>query len=300
MSGSEELEESTRLRTEEALREVPLSEAAIARVAPRITAMLLKRSDKPFSGYSEFWDFKGKVDTMVAHFADAGLTREAYVKAGVKNPGLFYQNPATLQGNIEGVVAHFAVDGLTLTQHLVAAVVWPQLFTQKPSTIWGNVETVVAHFAEDGLATGDYLQALLKQPSIFSQKPATIIGHINLIEAMFARGLVPPPEGSEPGVTPGVTVALRNPGLLKLADSNLALRTVYAAMAQTDNLRPLNKSRSRGWLEGEVAKVLGHEDLTQPVEKVEDTPSTRVEYARSTVLRALIRAGVIGRGSLPD
>lgn len=279
MSGSEYLtdEEAIRRRAEEALRELPLSDSDITKAVPGISADVAFLGT--ISANSNYWDFKDKA---------------------------------------EAVVAHFAADGLTLEDYLHAAAMRPQVFSQDPQKTQDNIEGVVGHFADDGLAIADYLKTALRVPALFCASPATVIRKVHQLTHMFERGLVPSPEGE----SELVTAITYRPTLLLLSESNLTLRATYAAMDNSGKLEPLY--RTRAWIERAVAELLGHGDLRVPVEKVEEVPGTRVyvttlgrnehkpvvkveetpgnrvKHAKSTVLRALIRQGVIGRGSLAD
>lgn len=214
-------------RIRQELGKLPLNDEEIARVAPRIAESARFFSHiNPDSG---FFDFETKINAIVAHFADGGLTvadflRAAvkhpqlfstasatiignvtgaveqfageglntsdYLKAAQKHPPLFYQKPATSAANITGLVDHFAADGLTLRNYLTAALKQPQLFSQSPATIARNITGVAEHFAADGLTVRDYLTAALKQQQLFTLSPATVIGHVNLMIDLQRQGLI--------------------------------------------------------------------------------------------------------------
>jgi hypothetical protein len=52
---------------------------------------------------SRLFDFESKVNQIVEHFAQHGLTRKTYVCAAVKEPGLLLRNPETLIDHIDFV-----------------------------------------------------------------------------------------------------------------------------------------------------------------------------------------------------
>src|SRR5690349_7257312 len=109
-------------RLEQALRALPLSEAAIAQVTPRLRDLTQRLyHQRPLPADSSFFRFREKVTAVVNHFLPQGLTLSAYLKAAVKQPPLFSQRPATVQANIERAAQHFAAQGLTVKTYLRAA-----------------------------------------------------------------------------------------------------------------------------------------------------------------------------------
>src|SRR5262245_8557521 len=73
-------------RIEQALRELPLGEQAIARAAARLADDFLVRQGKVTRSDSSFFDFRGKVAAVVEHFAAAGLPLDDYLQAAVRCP----------------------------------------------------------------------------------------------------------------------------------------------------------------------------------------------------------------------
>jgi hypothetical protein len=134
--------------------------------------------------------FIAHIEAVATHFQEHGLTTQAYIRAAVKQPELFILSPAGIIANIEGVVEHFRDYGLTQRDYLRAAVLSPTLFCQAPATISNNIETVATHFASDGLTLPEYLRAAVKRPGLFYQSPDTIIGHVNQIIDLHRQGLV--------------------------------------------------------------------------------------------------------------
>ena len=172
-------------RIEQALRELSISQAHLAAVAPQIAASLLLRGDSPPGLNSSLFDFRRKVVAVVEHFTGAGLTLPVYLRAALRQPSLFYQSPATIIGNVEGVAKHFKPHGLALPAYLRAIRRQPQLFYQSPTTITSNIEGIVNHFAGHGLTLPAYLRAALRQPSLFYQAPATVIAKIEAVAEHF-------------------------------------------------------------------------------------------------------------------
>jgi hypothetical protein len=149
-----------RQRVEQALRELPLSKADIAIVAPQLVGFYLH---SPHHGQykpdSSFFDFHRNVTDVVKHFRRHGLTLEEYLRAAVKEPQLFTENPATVIANIEGVFKHFRADGVRLKDYLRAGLDRPVLFTEDPATLIANTEAVVEYFRADGPTLHGYLSA---------------------------------------------------------------------------------------------------------------------------------------------
>src|SRR5579875_1285445 len=172
-------------RIELALRELSISQAHLAAVAPQIAASLLLRGDSPPGLNSSLFDFRRKVVAVVEHFTGAGLTLPVYLRAALRQPSLFYQSPATIIGNVEGVAKHFKPHGLALPAYLRAIRRQPQLFYQSPTTITSNIEGIVNHFAGHGLTLPAYLRAALRQPSLFTLLPTTVIANIVTVAEHF-------------------------------------------------------------------------------------------------------------------
>lgn len=236
----------------------------------------------------------GHVTGVIETVSKLKLSGDLYLKAGLKQPALFCMKPGTVIANVEGVIERFAADGLTRADYLKAALSHPGLFTMRSETVIANVEAVASHFAEDGLTCADYLKAVLKQPALFMMRPKTVIGHVNLITDLHRSGLLPLPEN--PRGPPAETAAvlsfmLREPRLFSLADDNLALRSIYAHAAGMPSSANLVR-QSRKEVEHELAKALGHNDLKEPVSKV-NPEAGHGPHARNLLLRALIREGWI-------
>jgi hypothetical protein len=210
-----------------------------------------------FTEHSSFFDFQGKVDRVVTHFENDGLTRDKFVHAATRRFTLFFQNPDTLIANIEGVVEHFQIHGLTRSAYLSCAVKQPQLFYQKPRTLISNIERVVEHFTKDGLTCADYLCAAMKQPSLFFRKPETIILHVNLITGLYRKGILkfdPFPSLPPTDAAPVLEYLVRNPQLFLMAKDNIALRETYA---RATNAQPSRKIllKPRRRIERELAEI---------------------------------------------
>jgi hypothetical protein len=184
--------ENFRNRVRNALRPLLTDDALLERTTLKIEQSLrgFKGFKWQFSEHSTYFDCEEKVGRMVAHFAPDGLTTQAYLRAAVKRPDLFYQNPETLIHNIEGVTDHFLAHGLTRRAYLRGAVSHPQIFYQKPATLIANIEGVADHFCRDGLSCEKYLRAAITNPSLFCRKPATIIRHAELITDLHRKGLL--------------------------------------------------------------------------------------------------------------
>jgi hypothetical protein len=177
---------AAKARVENALRELPLTEADIATAAAWLLRHNLVLTAKPLSADSTFFDFRDKVAAVVGRFARDGLTQAAYLKAAVRQPALFYQAPATIIGNVEGVVERFAADGLTRPAYLRTALRLPPLFSCTPATIIGNVERLAECFRPHGLTAAAYLRAALKCPALLSCTPDTVRGNVEGVVGHFA------------------------------------------------------------------------------------------------------------------
>lgn len=250
---------------ERALRKLPLSEADIAAVAPRLTNGLIRLRCSRSWHDSAFFDIRGKVTAVCKHFAREGLTLTDYVRAARRHPQLFIKAPASVIANIEAVADHFQAHGLTLSSYLHAAVKAPPLFAMTPATVIANVEAVVHHFAGDGLTLRQYLQASLKQAALFYQSPATIIRHLGYLIEMYRQGLLTfPGDGRAPPeqpLAPLFAFLLRWPMCLTFADDNLALRIRYAQVTgeRPEGAKLLSIPRRR--IEEALARAL---DNTRP------------------------------------
>jgi hypothetical protein len=220
-----------RRRVRKALLPLLADEALREQTAIKIQEFM--NSAWKYSEKTSFFDFEGKVNRVVGHFAQDGLTREAYLKAAVRRVTLFFQNPETLINNIERVATHFREDGLTRELYLRSAVKQPQLFYQKPETLIGNIERVAHHFREDGLTREAYLKAAGGQPSLFFRSPATIIRHVNLINGLYRKGLLHLREPDPPRSATAVVIEyiLCHPALFLMSEDNIALRERYALAA---------------------------------------------------------------------
>jgi len=193
---------------------------------------------------------------------------------------------------VEEVLEHFNDHGLTRRDYLKAAVTRPSLFYQKPATIISNIETVANHFGSEGLTRQSYLMAAIKRPSLFCHKPATIIGHVNLIADLHRVGLLDLPESprAPPSeLTPVLTLMMKNLELFSLSDDNFALREIYGHVTQAGPSRSLLK-KSRQQVEFELAKTLGHAYHNEPIPKV-NPDAGKGSHARNLLLRALVREG---------
>jgi hypothetical protein len=65
-------------RVEQALHELPLSEAEIAAVAPQLAAGFLRLRGGMMSASSAFFDFRAKITTVARHFAPYGPPPRRY------------------------------------------------------------------------------------------------------------------------------------------------------------------------------------------------------------------------------
>lgn len=246
---------------ERALRELPLSDADIAAVAPPLAAGLFRfrcgsRDD------SSFFDIRGKVTAVCEHFAGEGLTLPDFVRTACRQPQLFVKAPASLIANVEAVVHHFQPHGLTLRGYLQAALKVPPLFAMSPATIIANVETVASRFAGDGLTLRQYLQACLNKPQLFCQSPATIIRHLGYLIEMYRQGLLAfpgkaPPPPDEP-LRPLFALLSRWPICLTFADDNYEMRIRYAQVTgeRPGGITLLRRPRRR--IEEALAHALGN------------------------------------------
>ncbi len=175
-------------RIRQELAKLPLSDKEIAALTPQLTAA--SQSIAITDPHSRFFDFSGKVNTVVQHFAGDGLTLPAYIQAVSKHPKLLSGSPTTLIANIAGVVEHFAADGLTTRDYLRAALKQPQLFAQTPATVAKNIAGVAERLAPDGLTAAEYLHAALEKPSLFGVTAATVAGNVTgVVERFAADGL---------------------------------------------------------------------------------------------------------------
>jgi hypothetical protein len=246
-------------RIERALRELPLTEADIAAVAPQLTAGLLRfhcgsQDDSPF------FDMRGKITAVCDHFAGEGLTLPDYVRAACRCPQLFVKAPASLIANVRAVAHLFQAHGLTLRAYLQSCLRSPPLFAMSPATVIANVEAIVHRFAGDGLTLRHYLQAALQQPQLFYQSPATIIRHLGYLIEMYRQGLLSFPgevqAPPEQPLAPLFAFLSRSPLFLTLADDNYELRLRYA---QVTGARPAGTkllSLPRRRIEEELARAL--------------------------------------------
>jgi hypothetical protein len=126
-------------RLEQALRELPLTEAEIAAMAKTLSGSYLLRHRKIADAGSPFFDIRRKADALIAHFAADGLTLDAYLRAAARRPSLLAQSPATLCANLETVMHHWARHGLKRKDYLAAALYQPSLFQRAPASIIANM-----------------------------------------------------------------------------------------------------------------------------------------------------------------
>jgi hypothetical protein len=139
---------------------------------------------------STVFEFANKIQAVVKHFQNDGLTIENYLPATLQYPQLMVMNPNTITANIEGVVERFASDGLTTRDYIKAALKQSTLFYQSPATIAANIEGVVERFTSEGLTTRDYIKAALKRVPLFTHPSKTIAGNITgLVERFASEGL---------------------------------------------------------------------------------------------------------------
>jgi hypothetical protein len=248
-------------RVRKALRPLLADDALVERTALKIEKY--RNSGWKYSPTSAFFDFEGKVNRVVSHFAPDGLTRESYLRAAVGTVPLFFQKPETLIGNIERVADHFRGDGLTRGAYLRAALKQPHLFYQKPETLVHNIERVVHHFHKDGLTRDKCLRAAVRQPSLFYYRPETIILHINLITGLYRKGLLNLPESRHSAQSDTAAVIeymLHQPTLFAMSEDNITLRERYArAVATPLSARVLMRSSRRvieERLAGELAQTV--------------------------------------------
>lgn len=135
------------------------------------------------------------IQGVVDLFANDGLTADAYLKAAIKQPSLFVQKPWTLAGNITGFVERFADEGLADRDYLKAALRYPSLFTLSPETVEHNLRTVVERFQHDGMTVPQYLKAALRMPPLLAMSPTTVIRHIDAVMDLADRRIFDPPRG---------------------------------------------------------------------------------------------------------
>jgi hypothetical protein len=145
------------------------------------------------------------------------------------------------------------------------------------------------------VTTRDYLQASRHQPQLFIQAPATIIRHIHLILDLFDEGVFALP-CPRPGHTPTAAPVhphapilgylLTHPTLLCLEDKNLQLRRIYWEITGAP-ASSIILTRSRGMIERDLMRHLGHDDPDRPVPR-----------DANPVLRGLIRDGYIKSAKL--
>jgi hypothetical protein len=174
-----------RARIGQALRELPLSDQEVARIAPPIADTFLLRQGSFSNPDSTFFDFRHKIEAVAQRFAPYNLTLEDYLGAAISQPQLFCESPATIIANIEGVAGHFRGHSLRISLYLRTAISQPQLFCQPPPTIIANIEGVARNFRCRGLTIGDYLRAAIKRPQLFCQPPPTIIANIEGVARNF-------------------------------------------------------------------------------------------------------------------
>jgi len=242
------------------------------------------------------------VERVLNHFASAKLSAHDYLEAACQRPSLFSQRPETLIENIECVVRHFAQDGLTTADYVKLACKRPSQFYQSPQTIIRNIEGVVRRFATDGLTNRNYLQAARMSPGLFTQRPETIAGHLQLLtrccQHPHVRASLPDPP---PGMSHAIAYALSTPHVLGLADENLMLRDLYLRVTGDTPFAARVLKASRAHLETRFAKALGHSDISRSISKVADEPDQPIgPHARNVLLRAMIRTGLLRRGTCRD
>ncbi len=169
----------------------------------------LNKGDNRLLESTHFLDFKSKVDGVVAAFAEQGLTEEAYVRAALESPSLFYQSSATIIDNIRGVVKAFKKHGLTEEAYVKAALKPPVLFDRSSAKIIDNVRGMVKEFSAltekvrvktslgiartktvPVLTEKAYVEAALKKPGLFVQSPEKMVDNIRgVVKEFEAQGL---------------------------------------------------------------------------------------------------------------
>lgn len=185
--GSGERQRAIREGLLRALRELPLDEATVGKVARRLLdSNLLVLHPPRLRPDTTLLRFRAKADRVVGRFAAEGLTFEAYLKAAVRHPRLLLQNPDTVIAHVEAVAARFSPHGLTLAGYLQVALRQPSLLCQSPDTVIANVEGAAGRFARHGLTLGDYLRAAIRQPQLYHQSPATVAANVEGVAAAFA------------------------------------------------------------------------------------------------------------------
>jgi hypothetical protein len=146
------------------------------------------------------------------------------------------------EGKVGSVVSHFAPHGLTLPAYLGAVVRQPKLFHQKPATVIGHVERVVDYFRKDGLTCEKYLRAATKEPLLFYRKPQTIIRRVDLIAGLHRKELLNLPRSADTpraDIAAVLEFMLNHPMLFVMPEENIARPELLARATTAEPSRKL-------------------------------------------------------------
>lgn len=189
------------------------SEEDIEKMAHNRTFQFVLGKDSLPKYDSDYYDFKKKVNVIVDHFKDDGVTTYSFLKSAKKYPQLLYQSPQTIINNVEQVIGYFKDNGLLQEGYLKAAVKVPSLFYQNPKTVIGNIESVVSTFKNNGLTLNSYLKAASKSPTLFSSSPARIISNVKEVVKAF--------NNEDLSIDDYLKAALKQPSLFSISSQKI-------------------------------------------------------------------------------
>ncbi len=199
------------------------------------------------------------------------MTEEAYVKASLAQPSLFYQPAARIAKNIRDMVKEFAADGLTEERYLQAALKRPTLFYQSPTTIAAHIR----HYFR--LADNRLLKIELKK----EDSPDALTMHAQLLTSL-----------------------LGNPVLLTLATKNIEQREALALLNEEQlslySIHHVNKSTITSKLAAYV-DALDHKlpDVTPTADIAAEVPRTMID-AGSVAAGEMLLVSLAKRGALDE
>lgn len=241
---------------------------------------------------------------LAARLSAEGLCVAGLLKAARRQPSLFGRRPESIEGNIRGVADRFGADGLTTQMYLQAALRQESLFVQTPDAIEAKIRATVEILAPEGLTVARFLEAARRQPSLFYQATETIVGHVRLCMALEREGAMVfskaiHSRAEQAGTSAVLEWMLANPASLCLADDNFILRLVAVKIADLPpDMRVMNRSRrdTEELLIHRVDPTAKEREVGPPADSLDDFDPEDARFAaaaRRTVLRGLIRAGVI-------